>query len=178
MLEVKLKSKNLVNEFAKATESKDLKALADLLDDEGVFEIHNPQNETEETDKTMFLLWYMSKLNTMEITETKKDQCLDCHLGKPVLLFNKGRFPIKLNRYWSRVRTGVMLGIENEKINLIRFCYVFLRTENNYFEKYASENTSCLTAQGMDYIDAYNAVQQMDPDEIVFDGLSEEDLEE
>jgi hypothetical protein len=53
-----------------------------------------------------------------------------------VLLFNNGEFPIIIKDSSFRTKMGLMLDVQNNNINRIKFCALFLKTENPYvFEK-------------------------------------------
>jgi hypothetical protein len=127
-----VKTLNLVHEFAHASQRKDLSYLAQLLSDSGEFEIQDESLEICEVDKTVFLEWFAQELNHTAINSISYDQCLHCQIGASVVLFNGGTFPRKIKDSSERVKSGYMVDVKEDKIENLKFCFVFLKTENKY----------------------------------------------
>lgn len=127
-----VKTLYLVHEFAHASQRKDLSYLEQLLSDSGEFEIQDETLETYDVGKTEFLNWYSQKLNQTAITSISYDQCLHCQIGASVVLFNDGTFPRKIKDSSERVKSGFKVDVKEDKIDNLKFCFVFLKTENKY----------------------------------------------
>jgi hypothetical protein len=127
-----VKTLNLTHEFAQASQQKDILYLKKLLSDEGEFEIQDDALETYDVNKAEFLVWYANKLEQTAITTISYDQCLDCQIGGSVVLFNDGKFPRKIKDPSERVKAGFKLEVVEDKIVNLKFCFVFLETENKY----------------------------------------------
>jgi len=142
---------DIVNEFALATQNKDIKVLKNLLYQGGEFEIENESDFSVRliVTKQKFLKWYKTKLENIDITEINYDQCLHCSIGNPVVLFNQGKFPREEKDSSARSKTGLMLNIKDTKITEIRFCFVFLKTENKCGFEVDGEKIRALIAQGL-----------------------------
>ena len=128
--------KELISEFTNALIAKDLKALADLLDDNGVFIVINKTFETVAVIKEQYVNWLRYKLQTDSVTQVDMDSCTGCSLGKTVVIYNNGKFPWVANNSGDSVKGGLDFKIENGKITQIKFCYKFKNTKNQFgFEK-------------------------------------------
>jgi len=145
------KPEDIVNNFALATKNKDIKFLKNLLFGDGEFEIENEVDFSVRliVNKQQFLRWYKTKIENTEITGIDYDQCLHCSIGNPVILFNQGKFPRNENDPSARSKTGLMLNINDNKITEIKFCYVFLETENKCGFEVNGEKIKALIAQGL-----------------------------
>jgi len=127
-----IKSKEIATKFALASKNCDLELLNNLLSKDGAFHIQDTLLETIEVSKDEFLRWYKEKLDAVPIESIDYDQCLHCYLGKPVVLFNNGKFPRQVQDSSERTKTGLALNISGNKIIEIAFCYTFLKMENKY----------------------------------------------
>lgn len=119
-------------DFVLALVRKDKTLLASLLDDQGKFEIQDARLNTRKVKKKRFMQWIEDQWVFEKIKHIDYDQCLHCHLGNKVVLLNKGQFPRKIKDASERSKTGLMVASENGKIKQIKFCFVFLKTENKY----------------------------------------------
>lgn len=145
----KVSKKILVESFAEASRSKDFETLKMLLDEGGEYEIQPETKISDIVDRSSFIEWYKGKLEAISITDIEYDQCVHCELGKPVVLFNKGKFPKNLRESHERSKAGLMLKIKNSKIIEIKFCYIFLKTENKYVFECQGEEMKKLIKGGM-----------------------------
>jgi hypothetical protein len=132
MSSILVQTLNLADEFAQASQRKDISYLEQLLSDSGEFEIQDETLETYDVTKTVFLDWYATKLNQTPISTISFDQCLHCQIGARVVLFNDGTFPRKLKDSSERVKAGFKVDSSEGKIVNLKFCFVFLETENKY----------------------------------------------
>lgn len=125
--------KDIIKEFAEQTISGDMEKLRDLFHEDAIIEIDIDDNEAPKANKYQFLTWYRRKLiEEGEISMVEFDQCIHCNFGCPVILFNDGLFPIK-PRSHNRKRSGILLEVKEGKITELRYCTVFLKTENEYY---------------------------------------------
>jgi len=133
MIKTQIKSvEKLELVFAKAISLGDKNTLLRILSDTGKFQIQDKNLETIPTDKETFISWILNKKESAETIEFYFDQCLLCKIGNPVVIFNDGQFPSVQKDSSGINKTGIMLNINDNQINEIRFCYTFLKTENKY----------------------------------------------
>lgn len=135
-----------MEQFAKAVAYRNREDLANLLAEDGEFCARRNDMEFEEYKKTHpdeeeasyavnkedFLVFIDKCWGQMEGKEISFsfDQCLSCMIGNPIVLFNGGHFPVRYRLFYESDRTGMMLEIEDQKINGLTFCYRFLKNEN------------------------------------------------
>jgi hypothetical protein len=122
----------IVAEFAEAAIKKDMMAIENLLSDEGKYEMQTKNLIMRKANKKSFLKWFKMKLSETPISEVDHDKCIQCFIGNPVLLFNKGTFPVIAKNKGYRSKMGLMLDIQDSKIEQIKFCALFLETENPF----------------------------------------------
>ena len=147
--------RDIVNDFAVSTKNNSITDIEYLLCDEGYYEIQLENLETFETNKTEFLQWFSNKLNTTIITDVEFDQCIHCAVGNNVLLFNKGLFPRTVKDASERSKTGLMIGVTDGVITQIKFCYVFMKTDNKYaFECQIDDIKALMKAEGISFHEA------------------------
>ena len=120
----------LIKLFVSASLTADMKALEQLLADDGVFEIEDLDLELVDTTKDFFLQWYSSRLQETTIKEVVYDQCIGCSFGKHIVLFNNGTFPRVPQDFTDKTKAGLMLETSEGKISKMQFCFSFLKTEN------------------------------------------------
>ncbi len=133
------KAKNpqeVIEAFTNALIAKDLKALSNLLDDDGAFIVINKTFETVAVMKEQYVNWLRFKLQTESVTQVDMDTCAGCSLGKTVVIYNDGRFPWKVNKIENALKGGLDFIVKNGKITQIKFCYKFKNTINQHgYEK-------------------------------------------
>ena len=132
MVKEKIKNEDILKLFTNALLKGDLSLVEPVLRDDGVFDIQDNELETVEVGKYEYLSWLKSKLTKTRITSIYFDQCLHCKIGNSVLIVNHGEFPRKIKDSSERAKTGLMIDSENGEISMIRFCYVFVKTENKW----------------------------------------------
>ena len=130
MIETKVTTEELVKQFSSCIIEPDFIKLSSLLADEGKFDVQNSELETIEVCKDEFVEWIWVQRSFSEVTTIDYDQCMHCQIGAPVVLFNDGLFPRKVKDSSERSKTGLMLDIKEGLIHSIKFCYVFVKTEN------------------------------------------------
>ncbi len=155
MQEVKIKIKDIVMLFSEAVKDKNIELISSLLSTEGIFETQLGDLNTIESNKATYVNWLSDKLNLTEITSVALDQCLHCKIGNPVVLFNDGQFPRIIKDTSERTKTGLMLDIQEGKIVNIKFCYVFVKTENKYKFECDTEQIKKYMDNGLTFEDAY-----------------------
>ncbi len=128
--------KEIISEFTNALIAKDLKALANLLDNNGAFMVINKTFETVAVIKEQYVNWLRFKLQTESVTQVDMDSCSGCSLGKTVVIYNNGKFPWVAHNIGDSSKGGLDFKISNGKITQIKFCYKFKNTKNQFgFEK-------------------------------------------
>jgi hypothetical protein len=126
------KVKSIVDIFSEALINKEVKVIESLLSDLGEFEIQSPKLNTLQVNKKRFVSWFTKKILASENLTITFDQCMHCFIGGTVLLINGGQFLRIIKDSSERSKTGLILRIEDNKIVHIKFCYVFVKTTNNY----------------------------------------------
>lgn len=149
MKTIEVKTEDIAVEFANASQNKDITLLSGLLADDGDFQIQNEELDFEDADKLKFLEWYKSKLAATPIETIEYDQCINCLFGKPVVLFNNGKFPRRIKDGSERTKTGIALEVKDYKIARLNFCFVFLKTENKHVFEATGEKVKKYIAAGM-----------------------------
>lgn len=122
--------KEIETKFAKYIVDMDFAQLADLLDDNGEYNIQDNNLQTIDVNKDQFLAWITDKRKEVSALGYYFDQCLYCKIGNPVVMFNNGDFPREILDSSEQSKTGLMLNVRDNKINVVRFCYTLLNTEN------------------------------------------------
>ena len=123
---------SIIKEFSDYTLNNEIENIRQLLDINGEFEIQDENKNSIEVKKDAFIDWYQKKLEATAVTSVEFDQCIGCSFGKSILIFNQGKFPREIKHNSERSKTGLMLNTNEGKINEIKFCFAFLKTENKY----------------------------------------------
>ena len=144
----KPKLENTINLFSAALLKRDIKAINDLLNDQGEFEIQSEKLNTIHVNKKRFIAWFKKRLQQSEALTISFDQCLHCSLGRTVLLVNDGTFPRQIKDTSERSKTGLMLKIEKGQISQIKFCFVFAKTDNKYIYELRADKVKRYEEQG------------------------------
>jgi hypothetical protein len=128
---VKTETREIMHVFVEATQSGNIDAITQLLDDLGEFEYQDEECETHSGNKQEFIAWYGQRLKTTSITSVDYDQCLHCVIGGSVVLFNEGTFPRMPLEFFERGKSGLRISCKDGLINGIFFCFVFLKNDND-----------------------------------------------
>ncbi|MBC7382892.1 MAG: hypothetical protein H7296_07830 [Bacteroidia bacterium] len=150
-----IKTADIAIEFAQATKFNDIELLESLLHDNGEFQIQDRKNEVIDSNKNEFIKWYKNKLDNTPITDIVYDQCIHCHIGNRVVIFNDGQFPRTIKDSAERSKTGLMIVVKDGKIITLKFCFVFLKTENKYQYECELEMIEVLKKQGLSFSEAF-----------------------
>lgn len=124
--------REIVTAFTEHLISGDLKSLQAMLSENGIYDIQTPRLNTLQVNKKRFTSWIKKRLKNQSNLTATYDQCTFCSLGSLVILINKGCFPCQIKDSSQRSKTGLMIEVTDGLISRIKFCYVFLKTENNY----------------------------------------------
>jgi len=124
--------KSIIKEFSDYTLNSEIENIRQLLDIDGEFEIQDEKKDSIEVKRDAFIDWFSKKLKTTKITSVEYDQCIGCSFGKSIVIFNQGKFPREIKHNSERSKTGLMINTSDNKINGIKFCFGFLKTENKY----------------------------------------------
>ena len=126
----------VIEAFTNALIAKDLKALSNLLDNDGAFIVINKTFETVAVMKGQYVNWLRFKLQTESVISVDMDTCAGCSLGKTVVIYNDGKFTCKVNNIENALKGGLDFIVKNGKITQIKFCYKFKNTINKHgYEK-------------------------------------------
>ena len=123
---------SIIKEFSDYTLNNEIENIRQLLDINGEFEIQDEKKDSIEVKKDAFIDWYQKKLEATTVTSVDLDQCIGCSFGKSIIILNQGKFPREIKHNSERSKTGLMLNTNEGKINEIKFCFAFLKTENKY----------------------------------------------
>ncbi len=124
--------KEIETKFARSIVDMDFELLVDLLDDAGEFNIQDDNQQTIDVNNEQFLQWIITKRKEVDKLDFYFDQCLYCSIGNPVVMFNDGNFPREIYTSAEKSKTGLMLNVKSDKIDVVRFCHTLLNTENKY----------------------------------------------
>jgi len=138
--------KVIATTLAEAVTTFDITKVADLLSENGEYQIQNDKEERTETNKSDFLKWLGDCFDEFLFVNEDRtrleytiDQCLYCRIGNPVTIFENGRFPVFSRDLGNREKCGLMLEFKDGLVSDISFCYLFMKTDNPYpFEKRCS----------------------------------------
>ncbi|MFT6922035.1 MAG: hypothetical protein ACJA1C_001033 [Crocinitomicaceae bacterium] len=130
MTETIVTTEELVKQFSDSILKPDFIKMASLFAEDGKFDIQDSKLETLEVGKDEFIEWIWVQRSFSSIRRIDYDQCMHCQIGAPVVLFNDGFFPRKVKDSSERSKTGLMLDNKEGLIHAIKFCFVFVKTEN------------------------------------------------
>lgn len=134
-------------------------------DDLGGFEVQDSDGDKLSVNKELYLKWLMPKLEANDIYEIKLDNCSACIVGNPVLIINYGSFPYLIKSSDEALITGLMLGVKNEKINVIKFCNSFARTKIKYYFECKAEVMKVYLNLGFSFGEAYTICSEGAPND-------------
>jgi hypothetical protein len=131
--------KTIVIELADAIASFNIDKVAELLSEKGEYCIQDDKDEIIVSKKANFITWlgncfdeYVFVNDGKTKLNYKLDQCLHCRIGNPVIILEKGKFPVFMKNSWEKEKCGLMLEFEDNLISGITFCFVFLHTDNPF----------------------------------------------
>lgn len=145
--------------FSEALIKKDIKAITALLSEDGEYEIQTPRLNTLEVTKKRFVSWIKKRLKDAPKLTVTFDQCLHCAIGGTVLLINEGTFPRQIKDSSERSKSGLMIKTENGLISQVKFCFVFVKTENKYAFEIEIDRIKELESQGYSRWEAFEMVE-------------------
>lgn len=155
----KPKVNSVIDRFSKGVLKKDLESIIEILADDGEFEIQSPRLNTLSVNKRRFVSWFKKRLKEANEINISYDQCLHCSIGRKVLLINEGTFPRQIKDSSERSKTGLMLMVEEDRIFQIKFCYVFVKTENKFAFERKIDKVKHLEEQGYSFWQAWRIVE-------------------
>jgi hypothetical protein len=143
---IDIDQKLIVTALAEAIATFDITKVAELLSEDGEFQIQDDKEERITANKSDFLKWLSDCIDEFQfVNEDRKrleytiDQYLYCRIGNPVIIFENGRFPVFSRSLGDREKCGLMLEFKDNLVSDISFCYLFMKTDNLYlFEKRCS----------------------------------------
>jgi hypothetical protein len=135
--------KIIVNALAEAIATFNITKVADLLSENGDYQIQDDKEERIGANKSDFLKWLSDCIDEFLFVNEDRtkleytiDQCLYCRIGNPVIIFENGRFPVFSRDLGDREKCGLMLEFKDNLVSDISFCFMFVKTDNPYlFEK-------------------------------------------
>jgi hypothetical protein len=121
--------------FAEALAAFDIKTIANLMHDKGIYPdiINSKSEKTVKKDIFLDMLYF-------KFSEEKKaghnsvdyyiDQCTYCKKGFNAFIFEGGKFPVTRTSIPFKEKTGLVLIFKENKIFEINLCTQFLKTKN------------------------------------------------
>jgi hypothetical protein len=142
-VKIDIDQKVIVNALAEAIATFNIPKVADLLSENGEYQIQNDKEERINASKSDFLKWLSDCIDEFLFVNEDRtrleytiDQCLYCRIGNPVIIFESGRFPVFSRNLWDSEKCGLMLEFKDNLVSDISFCFMFVKTDNPYlFEK-------------------------------------------
>lgn len=135
----KTEIKSIPKIFGESIANFELENIGAFLKEDGEYQITNSEDEPIIVDKNKFLEWLGSRIMEFKKANPSReslnyeiDQCLHCRIGNPVLIFENGKFPVQLIKPWDREKCGLMLEFENDLVESISLCFLFLQTDNPF----------------------------------------------
>lgn len=123
---------DIAQQFAEACVMKNRPDIEKMLCDQGIFEIQNEELETEEVDKKTFMEWFFPIMIQQLYLPFYLNRCNGCMKGKPVIIFQEGKFPRSRWKLGDMHKSGLMIEEKDNKIVKIMFCYSFCETTNSW----------------------------------------------
>jgi hypothetical protein len=140
---IKTDQKTILTELAEAICTYNITEVSDLLSDNGQFAIQNDKDEIVLTNKVNFLDWLKGCTHEFLIVNKSRQpldytiiQCLHCVTGNPIIIFNNGKFPVFSRNQGKNEKSGLVIMLNDNKINGIELCFLVMKTENPFiYEK-------------------------------------------
>lgn len=135
----KTDQKAILIELADAIASFNIDKVAELLSENGEYNILNDKDEIVYSNKADFITWlgncfdeYVFVNDGKTKLNYKLDQCCYCRIGNPVIILENGKFPVFLRKPWEKEKCGLMLEFDDNLISGITFCFIFVHTDNPF----------------------------------------------
>lgn len=158
IMQTQINAKDIVIQFAKAVQEKNIELIASLLADDGEYNTQDAElNTIEKCSKAKFIDWLSRQVMQKPIIKIEYDTCILCRTGNPVVLFNDGLFVLQ-QEHKAKSRTGFMLHIVDGLIKEIAFCFSFAHRENKSQMEYDNEEVNELLAKGVPLVEAIETV--------------------
>lgn len=152
--------RDVTTTFGNALLNKDLKTIVSLLSEDGIYEIQSPRLNTLQVEKKRFVTWFKKRLKQESELTITYDQCMHCYIGGIVLLLNNGKFPRQIKDSSERSKTGLMLEVKDGLISRVKFCYVFVKSDNMYVYEIRIARIKYYIDQGNSYWAAKRIAEQ------------------
>lgn len=134
---------HIIADLAEAISSFNVAGVSTLLSDDGKFAVQNESNEIVISGKDEFILWLSGCYSKFVFAGKFRRrfsftiiQCMHCVSGNPIIVFEKGRFPVFSGNQATNEHSGLVIISDENKITGIEFCFLVMKTENPYiYEK-------------------------------------------
>jgi hypothetical protein len=135
--------KSIIAELAAAISSFNPEGVAKLLSDDGNYTVQDENSKIVNSGKDEFLHWlrvcYSSLLFGGRFRRRPKFkivQSLHCVNGNPIILFEKGRFPVLSGNREKNAQIGFVIKSDETMVTGIEICLLVMKIENPFiYEK-------------------------------------------
>jgi hypothetical protein len=134
---------SITAELAEAISTFNIEGVAILLSDDGNYTIQDENHKIVISGKDEFLNWLRGCYGKLLFggrfkrrLSFKIVQCLHCVSGNPVVVFEKGRFPVFAGTREKYAQNGLVIESDEEKITGIELCLLVMKIEKPFiYEK-------------------------------------------
>jgi len=135
--------RTIITELAEAISSFNISGVANLLSDDGNYAVQDENFKIVISGKDEFLLWLSGCYKKLLFAGKFRRRlhftivsCLHCATGKPVIVFEKGRFPVFSGNQAKHEKSGLVIKSEENKITEIELCFLVMKLEKPFiYEK-------------------------------------------
>ncbi len=135
--------KSIIADLAEAISSFNIEAVEILLSDEGSYTVQDENNRIVISGKDEFLSWLRGCYGKLAFggrfrrrLSFKIIQCLQSVSGNPIIVFEKGRFPVFAGNSEKNAQNGLMIKSDENKVTGIELCLLVIKIEKPFiYEK-------------------------------------------
>ena len=135
--------RTIITELAEAISSFNISGVANLLSDDGNYAVQDENFKIVISGKDEFLSWLSGCYGKLLFTGRFRRrlsfnivQCLHCVTGNPIIVFEKGRFPVFSGTLKKNEQSGLVIKSDENKITGIELCLLVMKIEKPFiYEK-------------------------------------------
>ena len=128
--------KSIITELADAISSFNIEGVALLLSDDGHYAIQDKDLKIVISGKDEFLNWLRGCYGKLMFGGRFRRrlsfniiQCLHCVTGNPIIVFEKGRFPVFSGNREKNAQNGLVIKSDENKVTGIELCLLVMKIE-------------------------------------------------